>query len=74
MRTISILGATGSVGASTLDLVRRNPDEWRVGALTANCSVADLAALAKEFRADTAVVADESCLGELRDALAGSEV
>ena len=74
MRTISILGATGSVGASTLDLVRRNPDEWRVGALTANCSVAELAALAKEFQADTAVVADESCLGELRDALAGSDV
>ncbi|MBT8427247.1 MAG: hypothetical protein KJO02_04375, partial [Erythrobacter sp.] len=33
-RSITILGATGSVGASTLDLVRRNPDEWRVEALT----------------------------------------
>ena len=48
-RSISILGATGSIGASTLDLVRRNRDEWRVVALTANGKAAELAALAKEF-------------------------
>ena len=59
MRSISILGATGSVGASTLDLIRSNPDEWRVEALTANCNVAELAALAREFGAKLAVVADE---------------
>ncbi len=35
-RSISILGATGSIGASTLDLVRRNREQWRVVALTAN--------------------------------------
>lgn len=74
MRTISILGATGSVGASTLDLVRRNPADWRVVALTANCNVEDLAALAREFAADVAVVADERCLPALREALAGSGV
>jgi 1-deoxy-D-xylulose-5-phosphate reductoisomerase len=74
MRTISILGATGSVGASTLDLVRRNRDDWRVVALTANCNVADLAALAREFSAEVAVVADERCLADLRDALAGSGI
>ncbi|MGX7926419.1 1-deoxy-D-xylulose-5-phosphate reductoisomerase [Tsuneonella sp. HG094] len=74
MRTISILGATGSVGASTLDLVRRNRDDWRVVALTANCNVADLAALAREFAAEVAVVADERCLADLRDALAGSGI
>ena len=74
MRTISILGATGSVGASTLDLVRRNRDDWRVVGLTANCNVADLAALAREFAAEVAVVADESCLADLRDALAGSGI
>jgi 1-deoxy-D-xylulose-5-phosphate reductoisomerase len=71
MRSISILGATGSVGASTLDLVRRNRSDWRVVALTANCNVAELAALAREFAAEVAVVADEACLPALRDALAG---
>jgi 1-deoxy-D-xylulose-5-phosphate reductoisomerase len=73
-RSISILGATGSVGCSTLDLVRRNREDWRVEALTANCNVAELAALAREFGARLAVVADESCLPELREALAGSGI
>jgi 1-deoxy-D-xylulose-5-phosphate reductoisomerase len=73
-RSISILGATGSVGASTLDLVRKNPDEWRIEALSANCSVAELAALAREFGAKLAVVADERCLADLREALAGSGI
>jgi len=74
MRSITILGATGSIGASTLDLVRRARAEWRVVALTANCQAAELAALAREFGAELAVVADESCLPALRDALAGSGV
>ena len=74
MRSISILGATGSVGASTLDLVRRNREHWRVVALTANCNAAELAALAREFGAALAVVGDEACLPELRDALAGSGI
>jgi 1-deoxy-D-xylulose-5-phosphate reductoisomerase len=73
-RTISILGATGSVGEQTLDLVRRNRDDWRVVALTANCQVATLAAAAREFEAEIAVVADESCLADLREALAGSGI
>ena len=73
-RAITILGATGSVGASTLDLIRRNRADWRVVALTANCNVADLAALAREFRAEVAVVADESCLPDLRAALEGSGI
>ena len=74
MRSITILGATGSIGASTLDLVRRARAEWRVVALTANCQAAELAALAREFGAELAVVADESCLPALRDELAGSGV
>ena len=73
-RTISILGATGSIGASTLDLIRREPDKWRVVALTANCQARELAALAREFSAEIAVVADKSCLVELRDALAGTGI
>ena len=74
MRTISILGATGSIGASTLDLIRRERGKWRVVALTANCQARELAALAREFSAEVAVVADESCLRELREALAGSGI
>lgn len=73
-RTLTLLGATGSVGTSTLDLVRRNRDAFRVIALTANCQAAELAALAREFGAELAVVADESCLPALRDALAGSGI
>lgn len=73
-RSLSILGATGSVGASTLDLVRREPDKWRVVALTANCQAAPLARLAREFSAEIAVVADDSALAELRTALAGSGI
>lgn len=73
-RTISILGATGSIGASTLDLVRRERDKWRVVALTANCQAQELARLAREFGAELAVVADEACLPDLRAALAGSGI
>jgi 1-deoxy-D-xylulose-5-phosphate reductoisomerase len=73
-RSISILGATGSVGASTLDLIRRERDKWRVVALTANTQAEELAKLAREFSAELAVVADEGCLPQLRHALAGSQI
>ena len=73
-RTISILGATGSIGASTLDLIRRERDKWCVVALTANCQARELAALAREFSAEIAVVADEACLAELREALSGTTI
>ncbi|MFC0205408.1 1-deoxy-D-xylulose-5-phosphate reductoisomerase [Novosphingobium soli] len=74
MRTLTVLGATGSVGASTLDLIRRNRDEWRVLALTAHSNTAELARLAREFGAELAVVANEAQLPALREALAGSGV
>lgn len=73
-RTLTLLGATGSIGASTLDLVRRNREEWQIEALTANCSAAELAALAMEFGAKIAVVGDEACLPELRAALGHSGI
>ncbi len=73
-RTISILGATGSIGASTLDLIRREKDKWRVVALTAHSNAGELAKLAREFSAEIAVVSDESCLPALRSALSGSQV
>ncbi|MDR6146001.1 1-deoxy-D-xylulose-5-phosphate reductoisomerase [Sphingomonas sp. SORGH_AS870] len=72
MRSVTILGATGSVGTSTLDLIEREPDRYRVRALTANADVAKLAAAAKRTHAELAVVADERCLPDLREALAGT--
>ena len=74
MRTVTILGATGSVGTSTLDLVERSPDRFRVRALTANGDVAKLAAAARRTSAGLAVVADERCLPDLRDALADTSI
>ncbi len=74
MRSVSVLGATGSIGASTLDLIRRAPGNWRVVALTANGNAASLAQLAREFGAEVAVVADESSLPALREALAGTGI
>ena len=73
-RTITVLGATGSVGASTLDLLLRAPEDWAVEALTANCDVERLVAAAKSVNAKLAVVADESCYAALRDALAGTGI
>ena len=74
MKTVTILGATGSVGSSTLDLVEREPERFRVRALTANCDVAKLAAAAIRTGAELAVVADERCLPDLRDALRDTSI
>ncbi len=74
MKTVTILGATGSVGTSTLDLIEREPDRFRVVGLTANCDVAKLAAAAIRTSAEFAVVADEKCLPALREALAGTGI
>ena len=73
-RRISILGATGSVGTSTADLVRRNPDAFDVAVLTANRNAADLAVLARELRPDLAIVADETAYSELKQALTGTGI
>jgi 1-deoxy-D-xylulose-5-phosphate reductoisomerase len=68
------LGATGSVGTATLDLVEREPDRFRIEALTAYSDVAGLAAAARRTRAAIAVIGDERRLDDLREALAGSGV
>ena len=74
MKTVSILGATGSIGTSTLDLLEREPETFRVVALTANCDAEKLAAAAIRTNARRAVVADETCHDRLRDALAGTGI
>ena len=71
-RSITILGATGSIGQSTLDLVERSPELFRVEALTARSNVQDLAAIARRTGAKLAVIADEVRYGELKEALSGS--
>jgi 1-deoxy-D-xylulose-5-phosphate reductoisomerase len=73
-RTVSIFGATGSVGQSTLDLIGRDPDAYDVLALTAGCDTTKLAAAAIQHRARLAVVADESRYGDLKAALAGTGI
>ena len=73
-RRLSLFGATGSVGQSTLDLVRRDGEAWAVSVLTANSDVAELAKLAREFRPDIAVIADDARYGELAEALAGTGI
>jgi 1-deoxy-D-xylulose-5-phosphate reductoisomerase len=70
-KTVTILGATGSIGTSTLDLIEREPERFRVIALTANCDVPRLAEAAIRTRAEHAVVADAACVPALREALAG---
>jgi len=74
MRNITVLGATGSIGTSTLDLIKRNRDRYRVEALTAGSNGKALAACAREVGAKLAVVADQAAYAELKDGLAGSGI
>ncbi|WP_107989999.1 1-deoxy-D-xylulose-5-phosphate reductoisomerase [Breoghania corrubedonensis] len=69
-----VLGSTGSIGRSTVDLISRHRESFEVVALVANRNVARLAEQARMLRARLAVVADPSCLAALRDALAGSGI
>ena len=71
-RKIVILGATGSIGKSTLDLVERNPERFEVTAVTAATNVEALADIAGRTGARFAVVADQSRYGELQTLLAGT--
>jgi 1-deoxy-D-xylulose-5-phosphate reductoisomerase len=74
VRSVTVLGATGSIGDSTMDLLRAQPGRYQVESLTANGNVEGLVKLAKEFNARFVALADESKLGELRDALAGTGI
>ena len=73
-RSLTVLGATGSIGASTLDLVGRAPERFRVEALTANSSAEELAKAARAVGAKLAVVADPAAYGALKQALSGSGI
>ncbi len=69
-RSITVLGATGSIGLSTLDVIRRHPDRFSVYALTAGTRADELATLCREFRPAVAVMADAEAAERLKALLA----
>ena len=74
VKRISVLGATGSIGENTLDLIGREPSAYRVIALTAGHNAARLAELAIRHRAELAVIADAYAYPALRQALSGTGI
>lgn len=73
-RSVTLLGATGSIGASTIDLLKRENGRYRIEAVTAHRNAALLARLARELGARYAAVADPQAYRELKESLAGSGV
>ena len=69
LRTIAVLGATGSIGTSALDVIARHPDSLRATVLAAGSQVEALVALCAVHRPEHAVIADPSCYAALRDGL-----
>ena len=74
MKHVAVLGATGSIGASTLDVIARHPDHFRASVLSAHRNVDALAALCERFRPELAVIADPALEGELARRLAAAGV
>ncbi|WP_169569186.1 1-deoxy-D-xylulose-5-phosphate reductoisomerase [Sneathiella limimaris] len=73
-KKVSIFGATGSVGTSTIDLIKRQPNQFDVDVLTANTNAGELAQYAIQLKANLAVIADESKYQELQDLLKGTGI
>lgn len=73
-RAITLLGATGSIGTSTIDLLQRNPERFRVEAVTAARNATALAKIARDLNARFAAVSDPAAYAELKDALSGSGI
>src|SRR6266550_5621447 len=71
MRALAILGSTGSIGTQALDVVRRNPDRFKVVALTAGTSHELLVGQVREFMPKVVAVADEAAAQELKEKLGG---
>ncbi|HEV7777749.1 MAG TPA: 1-deoxy-D-xylulose-5-phosphate reductoisomerase [Luteibacter sp.] len=74
MKNIAVLGATGSIGTSTLDVIGRHPDRFRATVLAAHRSVDALVKLCERFRPELAIVADQALEGELARKLAAAGV
>lgn len=73
-RRVSILGSTGSIGCSTLDIIERNPEMFVLEALTAYTNVELLAKQALQFRPAVVVIGDENLRERLEQALAGTDI
>jgi len=73
-RSISLLGATGSIGASTVDLLQRDPGGYCIESVTAHRNAAALAALARSLNARFAAISDPAHYAELKDALSGTGI
>ncbi len=73
-RRVTILGATGSIGCNTLDLVRNQPDQFAIEALTGNKNVDLLISQAKEFNPKLAVIGDDTLYRKLKDGLSGTNI
>ena len=73
-RSVTILGATGSIGASTVDLIKRERSQYRVEAVSAHRNAGALATLARELNASFAAVGDPAAYGDLKGALAGTGI
>ena len=72
MKRVAVLGATGSIGASALDVIARHPTALRATVLAAGRQVDALVELCRQHRPEHAVIADEALLGRLRDRLRGA--
>ncbi len=73
-KRVTILGSTGSIGCSTLDIIAHNPDSFVVEALTAFTNVNLLAQQARRYRPSYVAIGDETLKGKLTDALAGTNI
>lgn len=69
LRNVAVLGATGSIGASSLDVIARHADRYRASVLAAGHNVDALVALCRTHRPDHAVIADERLYERLHDGL-----
>lgn len=74
MKTLSILGSTGSIGTQTLDVVRENPDQLRVYALVAGSNVEKIEQQVREFKPQRVALMNESAAAELRSRLSDLSV
>src|ERR1043165_6038131 len=73
-RRVSILGATGSIGASTIQILKQQPSSYGIEAVTAGSNAVALAIAARELGARFAAVADPNAYRELKAALAGTAI
>ena len=68
------MGSTGSIGVQTLDIIRRNPDRFRVASLVAHSRWQELAVQAREFRAESVVIGNKELYPQLKEALADTDI